>query len=131
MLYQDNGQWKVNTKKISYKMKHEAYDIDTYAYLNNLKFEEVTIEDVILTPEQQARLEKVKALDIGINDIEAYVIDGTVNQENETLRKTVEDATLRELVARYVPTGELTVTEQAVVERATRLDTTRRTIEGV
>ena len=105
MLYQDNGQWKVNTKKISYKMKHEAYDIDTYAYLNNLKFEEVTIEDVILTPEQQARLEKVKALDIGINDIEAYVIDGTVN--NPTLAKVVEDATLRELVTRYVPQTEL------------------------
>ena len=114
MLYQDNGQWKVNTKKIKYKMQHEAYDIDTYAYLNNPKFENVVIEDVTLTTEQQARLERVKTMDIGINDIEAYVIDGMTS--NPVLAKVVEDATLRELVARYVPAEELTKATVEVTE---------------
>ena len=131
MLYQDNGIWKANTKKITYKMRHEAYDIDTFAYLHNPKFEDVIVEDVVLTTEQQARLDRVNTVDIGINDIEDYVLNGTVNEQNETLRKTVEDATLRELVARYVPTSELTVTEQAVAERAVRLDSTSRFTEGV
>lgn len=106
MLYQDNGVWKPNTKKITYKMQHEAYDIDTFTYLDNPKFEEVVVEDVVLTAEQLIRLERVKTLDIGINDIEAYVIDGTTS--NPVLAKIVEDATLRELVAMYVPQAELT-----------------------
>jgi len=116
MFYQDNGEWKTNSKKISYVMAHTAYDNDDYPYTNNPKFQNVVVENVVLTAEQRARLEKVKALDTSIKDIEDYVVNGIVNENNERLAKVVEDATLRELVAMYVPAEELTKATVEVTE---------------
>lgn len=107
MFYLDNGEWKPNTKKITYRKKNEAYDIDDYAYRNNPKFEDVVVEDVVLTVEQKIRLERVKKADTGVNDIKDYVVTGIVNPENEQLKRIVEDAELRDLVAKYVPQAEL------------------------
>ena len=107
MFYQDNGEWKPYQKKISYTMQHTAFDNDTFPYENSTKFETVAIEDVVLTPEQLIRLERVKALDTSIKDIEEYILAGSFNQENEELKKVVETATMKELVAKYVPADEL------------------------
>lgn len=107
MIYQDNGEWKPYLKKVNYTMQHEAYDNDTYPYESGSKFENVVVEDVALTPDQLTRLGRVKTLDTSIKDIEEYILVGTVNQENEELKKVVETATMMELVAKYVPAAEL------------------------
>lgn len=107
MFYLENGEWKPYQKKISYTRQHTAYDNDPYPYESGSKFENVVIENVVLTPDQLTRLGRVKTLDTSIKDIEEYILVGTLNQENEELKKTVEDATMRELVAKYVPAAEL------------------------
>ena len=65
------------------------------------------IEDVTLTPEQAIRLDIVKGLSTGIQDIEDYVISGTVNPENVNLVKLVENSALQLLILKYIPKEEL------------------------
>lgn len=108
MFYQDeNGEWKPHTKKITYTRTRTVYDTDETPYLNNLEFQDLKIEDVSLTPEQSARLEIVKKLGTGIKDIEDYVMNGSVNQENISLVKLVEDSALQLLILKYIPKAEL------------------------
>ena len=108
MFYQDeNGEWKPHTKKITYTRTRTVYDTDETPYLNNLEFQDLRVEDVILTPEQSARLEIVKKLGTGIKDIEDYVISGTVNSENVSLVRLVEDSALQQLILKYIPKAEL------------------------
>ena len=108
MFYQDeNGEWKPYAKKITYTKTLTAYDMDVAPYLDNLKFENVIIEDMSLTPEQAIRLEIVKNLSTGIQDIQDYVMSGSVNQENINLVKLVEDSALQLLILKYIPKAEL------------------------
>ena len=108
MFYQDeNGEWKPYAKKITYTKTLTAYDMDVAPYLDNLKFENVIIEDMSLTPEQAIRLEIVKNLSTGIQDIQDYVVNGTVNPENTSLVKIVENSALQQLILKYIPKAEL------------------------
>jgi len=108
MFYQDEkGEWKPHTKKITYTKVHTVYDTDDAPYLDNLEFQDLKIEDVSLTPEQSARLEIVRKLGTGIQDIEDYVTSGVVNPENIKLVKLVEDSALRLLILKYIPKIEL------------------------
>lgn len=107
MFYFTPDGWKTHTKKISYTQALTVYDTDASSYLDNPKFQDVVVEDVALTPEQTIRLEAVKTLSTGIQDIQNYVINGTVNPENINLVKIVENSALQQLILKYIPKEEL------------------------
>lgn len=108
MFYQnENKEWTPHTKKITYTKTHIAFDSDESPYLNNDKFQNVIVQDINLTPEQSIRLAIVKSLSTGIQDIEDYVMNGTLNQENISLVKHVENSALQQLILKYIPKEEL------------------------
>lgn len=111
MLYFDE-KWKPMTKKITYTKEFTVYDTDEGPYLNNPKFQNVVIEDLSLTDEQMARLEKVKNVEsVGLIAVEQYVLDGTLTEASPSMVEQLQKEDAREMMLKYVKVEEISAEE--------------------
>lgn len=111
MLYFDE-KWKPMTKKITYTKEFTVYDTDEGPYLDNPKFQNVVIEDLSLTDEQMARLEKVKKVEtVGLLAVEQYVMDGTRTEASPSMVEQLQKEDAREMMLKYVRIDEVSAEE--------------------
>lgn len=111
MLYFDE-KWKPMTKKITYTKEFTVYDTDEGPYLNNPKFQNVVIEDLALTDEQMARLEKVKKVEtVGLLAVEQYVMEGTRTEASPSMVEQLQKEDAREMMLKYVRIDEVSAEE--------------------
>jgi len=112
MFYFDGTKWKVMTKKISYTKDVVAYDMDESPYLGNPKFQNLVIEDISLTDEQKARLEKVKNIEaVGLEAVEQYVIDGILTEASPSMVEQLQKEDARETMLKYVRIDKVSAEE--------------------
>lgn len=92
MLYNDNGEWKLCTKKITYIENDEEFEKfiesegeewwDSYKLLWGIDI--ITIEEVNYTQEQLDRLVEIQNVPEGFSDIcSDYIIDGTFPEDTQ------------------------------------------------
>lgn len=111
MLYFDE-KWKPMTKKITYTKEFTVYDTDEGPYLDNPKFQNVVIEDLSLTDEQMARLEKVKNVEtVGLLAVEQYVMDGTRTEASPSMVEQLQKEDAREMMLKHVRIDEVSAEE--------------------
>lgn len=111
MLYFDE-KWKPMTKKITYTKELTVFDTDDAPYLNNPKFQNVVIEEVSLTDEQMARLEKVKNVEtVGLLAVEQYVMEGTRTEASPSMVEQLQKEDAREMMLKYVRIDEVSAEE--------------------
>lgn len=110
MFYFVDGAWTPFKNKFTYTVVEETYgDMDTIEGVENL-----TVEPIVLTPEEHSRLESVRYVEnIGQKELIKFVKegilpgDGTIFVEFETARETEEQRkALKELVDVNAVPGE-------------------------
>lgn len=69
MLYSDNGKWTLNRYEITYTERVYGDFTDGFP-------EDATVTEIILTTEQQARLDEIQGISMPEMDAIAYVRDG-------------------------------------------------------
>ena len=98
MFYFTDKGWQAFEKKISYKEIVEVYDTTSDKYQGK---DDLMVEEIILTEEQQKRFDVVKHVQsAGVGDIRKYVFAGKVDdpglkeQTRQKLLMLLESGTL-------------------------------------
>ena len=115
MFYFTDKGWQVFDKKISYRETIEVYDTTSDKYQGK---DDLQVEDVALTEEQQKRFDVVKHVQsAGVDDIRKYVLEGKVDDPGLVEMQTaIRKEQTRQKLLMLLESGTLTPEEIKDIE---------------
>lgn len=110
MFYFTDKGWQVFEKKIRYKEIIEIYDESSEKYEGK---EDLQVENILLTEEQQKRLDVVKHVQsAGVDDIKEYVFEGKISDTRLVeMQSAIRKEQTRQKLMMLLESGTLTPEE--------------------
>lgn len=115
MFYFTDKGWQVFDKKISYRETIEVYDTTSDKYQGK---DDLMVEDIALTEEQQKRFNVVKHVQsAGVDDIKKYVFEGKVDDPGLLeMQNAIRKEQTRQKLLMLLESGTLTPEEIKDIE---------------
>ena len=115
MFYFTDKGWQVFDKKISYRETIEVYDTTSDKYQGK---DDLMVEEIILTEEQQKRFDVVKHVQsAGVDDIRKYVFEGKVDDPGLVeMQAAIRKEQTRQKLLMLLESGTLTPEEIKDIE---------------
>lgn len=115
MFYFTDKGWQVFDKKISYRETIEVYDTTSDKYQGK---DDLMVEDIALTEEQQKRFNVVKHVQsAGVDDIRKYVFEGKVDDPGLVeMQAAIRKEQTRQKLLMLLESGTLTPEEIKDIE---------------
>lgn len=115
MFYFTDKGWQVFDEKISYRETIEVYDTTSDKYQGK---DDLMVEEIILTEEQQKRFDAVKHVQsAGVDDIKKYVFEGKVDDPGLVeMQNAIRKEQTRQKLLMLLESGTLTPEEIKAIE---------------